>query len=118
MISGLDALFAHKNAVANTSSTSSGSANSQPAGSLGGGLDANSVITLLTAQLKAQDPLNPMDPDQMVNELTAMNTLQQTIQMRQDLDGLLSAAGSSGTKASNGDSSSSGSNGNTPPPAK
>jgi flagellar hook assembly protein FlgD len=43
---------------------------------------------LLTAQLQAQDPLNPMDPNQMVGELTSMNTLQQIIQIRQDLDTL------------------------------
>jgi hypothetical protein len=55
-------------------------------------LDANAFITLLSAQLQAQDPLNPLDPSQMVNELTAMNTLQQTIQIRQDLDALLQAS--------------------------
>src|ERR1700722_2710021 len=54
-------------------------------------LGPNSFITLLTAQLQAQDPLNPMDPNQMVDELTNMNTLQQTIQMRQDLDALLAS---------------------------
>jgi flagellar basal-body rod modification protein FlgD len=54
-------------------------------------LGPDSFITLLTAQLQAQDPLNPLDPNQMVDELTNMNTLQQTIQMRQDLDALLAA---------------------------
>jgi hypothetical protein len=33
-----------------------------------------------------------MDPNQMVSELTSMNTLQETIQMRQDMDALLAAA--------------------------
>ena len=61
-------------------------------------LTANSFITLLTTQLQAQDPLNPLDPNQMVNELTTMNTLQQIMQIRQDLDALLAAAkGSGGT---------------------
>src|SRR5439155_22473714 len=55
-------------------------------------LDGNSFITLLTAQLQAQDPLNPLDPNQMVSELTQMNTLQQIIQIREDLDGLLQGA--------------------------
>jgi hypothetical protein len=55
-------------------------------------LGPNAFITLLTAQLQAQDPLNPMDPNQMVSELTSMNTLQETIQMRQDMDALLAAA--------------------------
>jgi flagellar basal-body rod modification protein FlgD len=54
-------------------------------------LGPNAFITLLTAQLQAQDPLNPMDPNQMVTELTSMNTLQETIQIRQDLDALAAA---------------------------
>ena len=48
-------------------------------------LDANSFITLLTAQLQAQDPLDPMNPQEMVNELVSMNSLQQLIQIQQDL---------------------------------
>ena len=52
-------------------------------------LDGNSFITLLTAQLQAQDPLNPLDPNQMVSELTQMNTLQQIIQIREDMDAML-----------------------------
>lgn len=64
-------------------------------------LDADSFITLLTTQLQAQDPLNPLDPNQMVDELTSMNTLQQIIQMREDLDAMLGAAqGASGSPAS------------------
>jgi flagellar basal-body rod modification protein FlgD len=55
-------------------------------------LNGNSFITLLTTQLQAQDPLNPLDPNQMVNELTSMNTLQELIQIRQDMDTLVSAA--------------------------
>jgi hypothetical protein len=67
-------------------------------------LGPDAFITLLTAQLQAQDPLNPMDPNQMVTELTSMNTLQETIQIRQDLDTLAAAS-----KASSGGSP-------TPPP--
>lgn len=59
-------------------------------------LTANSFITLLTTQLQAQDPLNPLDPNQMVNELTTMNTLQQIMQIRQDMDALLAAAQANG----------------------
>src|SRR5271169_1795809 len=64
--------------------SSSSSASNAPSNTLG----PNAFITLLTAQLQAQDPLNPMDPNQMVDELTSMNTLQQIIQIRQDLDTL------------------------------
>jgi len=48
-------------------------------------LGPDSFITLLTAQLQAQDPLNPMDPSQMVDQLTEINSLQQLIQIQSDL---------------------------------
>jgi flagellar basal-body rod modification protein FlgD len=60
-------------------------------------LDGDSFITLLTAQLQAQDPLNPMDPDQMVAELVSLNSLQQLIEIQQDLSG-----GASGGSGNNG----------------
>src|SRR5262245_41025203 len=62
-------------------------------------LTANSFITLLTTQLQAQDPLNPLDPNQMVNELTSMNTLQQIMQIREDMDALVAASKNSGGTA-------------------
>src|SRR5579885_2986572 len=76
-------------------------------------LNANSFITLLPTQLQAQDPLNPLDPNQMVNELTTMNTLQELIQIRQDMDTLVSAAqtgseGPGGAGSGTGGSSGSG----------
>lgn len=54
-------------------------------------LGPNSFITLLTAQLQAQDPLSPMDPDQMVNELTSINSLQQLVQITADMNTLVGA---------------------------
>ena len=51
-------------------------------------LNGNSFITLLTAQLQAQSPLNPMDPSQMVDQLAQINSLQQLIQIQSDLQTL------------------------------
>ena len=62
------------NTQLNPPSTSTADSNSQ--------LGPNSFITLLTAQLQSQDPLNPMDPTQMVNQLTQINSLQQLIQIQ------------------------------------
>lgn len=92
-MTGVNSLFAQM-ATANTSTSSSGSTgtgsgNSSTQQTSNDELNANSFITLLTTQLQAQDPLNPMDPDQMVSELTEMNTLQEIIQMRTDLDTLV-----------------------------
>lgn len=83
---------------ATQTAASSASSTSQQAPS--NELTANSFITLLTAQLQAQDPLNPLDPNQMVNELTSMNTLQQIIQIREDLDAMLGTAQSTKSSAS------------------
>jgi len=66
-------------------------------------LDANSFITLLTAQLQAQDPLNPMDPQDMMNELVSLNTLQELIRIRQDIEGTASS-GTGTTGSSKSDS--------------
>src|SRR2546429_557451 len=94
LISGLPGPFSRSLALASsvTSGFSPSTKAANSASTPSNQLDANSFITLLAAQLQAQDPLNPLDPSQMVDELTSMNTLQQTIQMRQDLDALLQAA--------------------------
>jgi flagellar basal-body rod modification protein FlgD len=66
------------NAAATTSSTSnSTNANDQ--------LSPNAFIQLLTAQLQAQDPTNPMDPTEFVDQLVQFNILQQVTQ----IDGLI-----------------------------
>ena len=65
--------------------------------------DPNTFITLLTAQLQAQDPLNPMDPSEMVDQLTQINSLQQLIQIQGDLQSILGtpATTSAGTSQAN-----------------
>jgi flagellar basal-body rod modification protein FlgD len=65
----------------NTQLTSTSNSNNQ--------LGPNSFITLLTAQLQAQDPLNPMDPSQMVDQLTQINSLQQLVQIQTDLQQMM-----------------------------
>jgi flagellar hook assembly protein FlgD len=43
-------------------------------------------LKLLVAQLKNQDPLSPQDGIQFVTQLAQFSGLEQTMQMRQDLD--------------------------------
>jgi flagellar basal-body rod modification protein FlgD len=43
----------------------------------------NMFLTLLTQQLKAQSPFDPVDPAQFVGQLVQFNTLDQLIQIRQ-----------------------------------
>lgn len=52
------------------------------------GTDATQTfLTLLMAQLKTQDPLSPMDPNQMVTQLVQFNSLGQLMSIRQLLEG-------------------------------
>jgi flagellar basal-body rod modification protein FlgD len=76
--------------TASSSSSSSSSTSSTSSSTI---LTGNDFITLLTAQLQAQDPLDPLDPNQMVDELTEMNSLQQLIGIKSDLDTMLGNAG-------------------------
>ncbi len=46
---------------------------------------------LLVAQLKSQDPLNPMDPTQFVSQLVGLNTLDAVSSIYQLLKGFTSA---------------------------
>jgi flagellar basal-body rod modification protein FlgD len=79
------------------------SSSSASSSSSDNGLNPNSFLTLLTAQLQAQDPLSPMDPSQMVDQLTQINSLQQLIQIQSDLQSFMgtpSASQGSSTSSS------------------
>ena len=43
-------------------------------------------LQLLTTQLKNQSPLDPVDPNQFVNQMVQLNTLNQIVSIRQLLD--------------------------------
>ncbi|MGI8742869.1 MAG: flagellar hook assembly protein FlgD [Bryobacteraceae bacterium] len=51
----------------------------------------NTFLKLLVAQLKNQDPENPQDGTQFVAQLAQFSGLEQSIQMRQDLDAIKGA---------------------------
>ncbi|HTT65322.1 MAG TPA: flagellar hook capping FlgD N-terminal domain-containing protein [Bryobacteraceae bacterium] len=48
-------------------------------------------LQLLVAQLKNQSPDQPTDPTQFVTELAQFSQLEQSVAMRQDLDGIKQA---------------------------
>lgn len=67
----------------------------QPSGAqkaLSNGIDqmANeqTFLKLFVAQLQNQDPMNPQDGTQFVAQLAQFSQLEQSLQMRQDLDGI------------------------------
>ena len=61
------------------------------------GLNGNSFITLLTAELQAQDPTQPMDPTTMLTQLVQFNELQQTMEINQTLQTALGSSTSTAT---------------------
>jgi flagellar basal-body rod modification protein FlgD len=56
--------------------------------------EQSQFLQLLVAQLKEQDPLNPMDGTQFVTQLAQFSSLEQLINIRTDLDGMAKTAGS------------------------
>lgn len=58
--------------------------------------DFNSFLTLLTAQLRNQDPLNPQDPTQFVAQLASFSSVEQQVTTNSLLQGIASALGGEG----------------------
>jgi flagellar basal-body rod modification protein FlgD len=50
----------------------------------------NTFLKLMIAQIQNQDPLNPSDSIQFLTQLAQFTTLEQNLQMKSDLDGILS----------------------------
>lgn len=52
-------------------------------------IEKEAFLKLLTAQLKYQDPLNPLKDNEFMSQLTAMTTLEQIINMNKTLEQLV-----------------------------
>src|SRR4030095_7804365 len=61
--------------------------------------DYNSFLTLLTAQLKFQDPLAPLDATQFVSQLSQFSSVEQAIVSNQKLDTIIKSLGASSMMA-------------------
>ena len=55
------------------------------------GLNYNDFLTLLMAEMKNQDPTQPMDPSQMVSQLATVSEVGQAVQTNTTLNSLLTA---------------------------
>lgn len=53
------------------------------------GADLNTFLTMLTTQLQNQDPTNPLDTNQMTNQLVQFASVEQQITMNQNLTSLI-----------------------------
>jgi flagellar basal-body rod modification protein FlgD len=61
--------------------------------------DYNSFLTLLTAQLKFQDPLAPLDATQFVSQLSQFSSVEQAIVGNQKLDTIIKSLGANSVMA-------------------
>ena len=73
-------------------SDSSGSASSQSAT-----ISANDFLTLLVTEMKNQDPTAQTDPNEYINQLVQVNSLEQLIQINQNLSTALGTPSGSAT---------------------
>jgi flagellar basal-body rod modification protein FlgD len=75
------------NPVGSSGSTSTVSSTTAAAQTLG----YNDFLTLLMAEMKNQDPTQPMDPSQMVSQLATVSEVGQAVQTNSTLASLLTA---------------------------
>src|SRR3546814_15982085 len=71
-----------------TDAAASSSAASSAATSLAG--DFNTFLTLLTTQLKNQDPTSPMDSNEFTQQLVQFSQVEQQIDMNKNLETMIS----------------------------
>jgi len=75
---------------ASINGTTTSTANSQPRpASTGIGADFNTFLTLLTTQLRNQDPTNAMDANKMTEQLVQFASVEQQIKVNTNLERLL-----------------------------
>jgi flagellar basal-body rod modification protein FlgD len=75
-------------------------------------ITANDFLQLLVTEMKNQDPTANTDPNEYINQLVQVNSLEQLISINQDLSWVSQATGSGGSGGSgSGGSGSGGSNG-------
>ncbi len=74
--------------LTNTQASSTNRPNLSSANSPSRGSEANMFMTLLVAQLKNQDPLQPQDGAAFVAQLAQFNSLDQLIGIRQSIENL------------------------------
>ncbi|WP_456618078.1 MULTISPECIES: flagellar hook assembly protein FlgD [unclassified Bradyrhizobium] len=77
------------NVTSATDSTSKTSSTSSTSSS--NSVDYNTFLQLLVAEMKNQDPTNPMDTSQYMSQFAQLSTVEQAMQTNTKLDALLSS---------------------------
>ena len=78
------------NGVTDSTSKSSSSTSSTDSTS-STGVDYNTFLQLLIAEMKNQDPTNPMDTSQYMSQFAQLSSVEQAMQTNNKLDSLLSS---------------------------
>lgn len=82
---GTSTLGSSGNSAASTAASQTASSSSQLASNM------NTFLQLLTTQLQYQDPMNPMDTSQFTNQLVEFASVQQEIDINQNLESMMSS---------------------------
>src|ERR1700690_854199 len=85
--------------MANAATGSSSADSSSDASSSSSTISANDFLTLLVTEMQNQDPTANTDPNEYINQLVQVNSLEQLIDINQNLS---TALGDSGTSGSSG----------------
>lgn len=94
---------------------SSSSGSSSSASTSGAAITANDFLELLVTEMKNQDPTANTDPNEYIDQLVQVNSLEQLIQINQDLGGESATSSSTGSSASSATASGAVSKGNLSP---
>src|SRR5689334_22920574 len=79
------------NVTSATDSTSKSSSSTSPNPTASNSVDYNTFLQLLVAEMKNQDPTNPMDTSQYMSQFAQLSTVEQAMQTNSKLDALLSS---------------------------
>ncbi len=79
------------NVTSATDSTSKSSSTSSTKTTSSNSVDYNTFLQLLVAEMKNQDPTNPMDTSQYMSQFAQLSTVEQAMQTNSKLDALLSS---------------------------
>lgn len=81
------------NPAASTGAATTSASSSTAINTAGVGEEFNNFLQLLTAQIKNQDPLSPLDSTQFVEQLATFSSLEQQVKTNVSLEGIASMIG-------------------------
>src|SRR5579859_7534031 len=82
---------------ASDTAANGGNASAQPST-----ISANDFLTLLVTEMKNQDPTAQTDPNEYINQLVQVNSLEQLIQINQELSTAVGDGSSGGSGGASG----------------